>query len=366
VNNLLKLLKSHFIPHEENSYQPHFLRFKTAAGILALVITIEALYLAQAFIILPQSASFAAIFASVLVDQTNEHRLTEQLGALTKNSVLEKAARMKAEDMAAKGYFSHNSPDGKTPWYWFAQAGYDYAAAGENLAVNFIDSKDVTEAWMHSPAHRANILSGNYTEIGIATAHGVYKGREVVFVVQEFGRPSLVAREAAPVPQPISVQTQETFTPPKAALGTMSPPKTILPKTQTPSKRSAITAVPPQISTTTAIVTSKPLDVSTTTIVAGAETTKLDTSITLAPQAVNTATQETSSKVDALIASPRSVTTTIYLILAAIILLALSLAVFVKVRIQHPHLIANGVLLVAFTLSLVVLNAAIGFTQGLI
>jgi hypothetical protein len=113
-------------------------------------------------------------------------------------------------------------------------------------------------------------------------------------------------------------------------------------------------------------VTSKPLDVSTTTIVAGAETTKLDTPIILAPQVVNTATQETSSQVDALIASPRSVTTTIYLILSAILLFALGLAVFVKVRIQHPHIIANGVLLLAFTLSLVVLNAALGFTQGLI
>jgi hypothetical protein len=218
---------------------------------------------------------------------------------------------------------------------------------------------------MHSPAHRANIMNGNYTEIGIATAHGVYKGREVVFVVQEFGRPSLVAREVAPAPQPISLQTQEIITP-KIVLGTTPSPKMILPKTQTPEKRSVVRAVPPQISTTTTIATPKPTQVSTTTIVAGAETTKLDTPITLAPQAVNTAPQETSSKVDTLIASPRSVTTTIYLILAAMILFALGLAVFVKVRIQHPHLIANGVLLVAFTLSLIVLNAALGFTQGVI
>ena len=48
--------------------------------------------------------------------------------------------------------------------------------AGENLAVNFSDSQDVTNAWMNSPEHRANILNGDFTQIGIATAQGTYKG----------------------------------------------------------------------------------------------------------------------------------------------------------------------------------------------
>lgn len=350
MKSLFRLLHGHFIPSHHNGYQPHFLRFKTAAGILALIITIEVLYLAQAFIILPKSASFAAIFASVLVDQTNQHRLSEQLGVLTKNSILERAAQMKADDMAAKGYFSHNSPDGKTPWYWFAQVGYDYAAAGENLAVNFTDSKDVTEAWMHSPAHRANIMSGNYTEIGIATAHGMYKGREVVFVVQEFGRPSLIAREVAS--ESLLVKAEEIIPPAPKPIPTLKPvakPIILKPK---PVEKPVITGEPSQLSTTT--------------IVAGVEMTKLDTPVLLPPQAVNTASQEAPSKMETLIASPRQVTTTIYLILTAILLLALGLAMFIKIRIQHPHLIANGVLLIAITLSLVALNAALGFTQGVI
>lgn len=364
MKSLFRLLHGHFVPSHHNGYQPHFLRFKVAAGILALVLTIEALYLAQAFIILPKSNLFAAIFASVLVDQTNEYRHTEQLGTLTKNSLLENAARMKAEDMAAKGYFSHNSPDGKTPWYWFKQAGYDYAAAGENLAVNFTDSKDVTEAWMHSPAHRENIMSGNYTEIGIATAHGIYKGREAVFVVQEFGRPSLVARETTA--QPLSIKTEQ-ITPPASKLAPTAKPiiKPVAPKPKI-AEKSAGAMKPSVVSTTTLTAAKPPQAATSTTIVAGAETTKLDTPIVLSPQAVNTASQESPSKMDTLIASPRQVTTTIYLTLMAILLFALGLAVFVKVRIQHPHIIANGVLLTAITLSLVVLNAALGFTQGVI
>lgn len=354
VKSWLRSLHTHFIPSEQNGYQPHFLRVKVAAGILALVITIEAVYLAQTFIILPRSASFAAIFASVLVDQTNENRLTEQLGTLTQNAALERAAQMKAEDMAAKGYFSHNSPDGKTPWYWFEQAGYDYAAAGENLAVNFTDSKDVTEAWMHSPAHRANIMNGNYTEIGIATAHGVYKGREAVFVVQEFGRPSLLAQE--PAPAPLSLKTERILLSAPEPIPVAKPvSKPIVHKTKiTPKLPAPVTAV--KSSPTPA----------TTTIVAGAETTKLDTPITLTPPVVTTVPERAPTKVDTLIASPRSVTTTIYLTLTAILLFALGLAVFIKIRIQHPHIIANGILLVAIILSLVVLNAALGFTQGMI
>lgn len=353
MKSLFRLLHGHFIPSHHNGYQPHFLRFKTAAGILVLILAIEVLYLAQAFIILPKSASFAAIFASVLLDQTNQNRIGEQLGTLTRNPVLEKAAQLKADDMAAKGYFSHNSPEGKTPWYWFEQAGYDYAAAGENLAVNFTDSKDVTEAWMHSPAHRANIMSGNYTEIGIATAHGIYKGKEAVFVVQEFGRPSLVAQVPA---QPMPLLSQKTpaiiTSTPRSAAAVRPVAKPIIPT--------------PKTIATPSVVVNSPKVSTTTTVVAGAETTRLDTPITIETQEIPTAPPTAPSTVDKLIASPRQVTTTIYLILTAILLLALGLAVFVKIRIQHPHIIANGILLIAITLSLVVLNAALGFTQGMI
>ncbi len=111
---------------------------------------------------------------------------------------------MKADDMATKGYFAHTSPEGLTPWYWFAQVGYNYTYAGENLAINFNESKDVDTAWLASPTHRANILNSHYTEIGIATAQGMYKGVQATFVVQMFGTPVVfdykpTAKVSAPV-----------------------------------------------------------------------------------------------------------------------------------------------------------------------
>ena len=163
-------------------------------GLIAIVFAVELLYLASSFILLPTSDYFAAIFASVLVEQTNDERSIAKLGSLAINQKIVAAAQMKADDMATREYFSHVTPDGENSWYWFRQVGYNYAAAGENLAVNFTDSKDVTEAWMQSPTHRSNIMGENYTEIGIATAHGSYKGKDAIFVVQMFGRPSVVAK----------------------------------------------------------------------------------------------------------------------------------------------------------------------------
>lgn len=132
----------------------------------------------------------SAIYGSVLVGLTNKDRATQNISELKVNPLLEKAAQAKADDMAKNGYFSHNTPDGKTPWYFIKESGYKYVYAGENLAVNFVDSDEVHKAWMNSPTHRLNIVNPRYTEIGIATSTGTYKGRAAIFVVQMFGTPA--------------------------------------------------------------------------------------------------------------------------------------------------------------------------------
>lgn len=133
--------------------------------------------------------SLSAIYASVLVNLTNQSRADQNVDELTVNPLLEKAAQMKADDMAEKGYFAHNTPEGLTPWYWFREASYDYRYAGENLAVNFVESNEVHKAWAASRGHWLNIINPKYEEIGIATSTGVYKGRQAIFVVQMFGTP---------------------------------------------------------------------------------------------------------------------------------------------------------------------------------
>ena len=363
-----KWFHRHFIPSHVNGFQPYFLRLKIAAGILGLVLGVEALYLAQTFLVLPNSDYFAAVFATVLVEQTNQSRMTENLSSLSVNTTLERAAQLKANDMASKSYFAHNSPDGKTPWYWFEAVGYDYAAAGENLAVNFSDSKDISEAWMHSPTHRANIMNGNYTEIGIATARGEYKGKDAIFVVQELGRPSLIARQldtasgtARSIQEMIVTATHTTPTPVTIKLPTLTTQPALPPKPNTKLEQNVVEGRELVLTPTNTSATPKSLP---STIVAGAETQKL--AIPVYPVNLPILERSHVSKLDLLLASPRQATSTIYLILAAIILFALGLAVFIKIRVQYPHIIANGILLVAILLSLVVLNQALGFTQGVI
>jgi len=132
----------------------------------------------------------ASIVPEELVELTNVRRDRKEAGELRVSSLLEEAAQKKADDMAEKGYFAHHSPEGHTPWHWFEKVGYDYRYAGENLAVNFTEAREVDRAWMESPTHRANIINERFEEIGIATAKGEYKGREATFVVQLFGKRS--------------------------------------------------------------------------------------------------------------------------------------------------------------------------------
>ncbi len=160
-------------------------------SVLFVVILLEFSFLAKDYIATNEGRdnNLAAVISGVLTTLTNEQRIANNLPTLSPNELLEKAAQMQADDMATKGYFAHTSPDGKSPWYWLELAGYEYSYAGENLAVNFFESEEVAKAWMNSPKHKSNIVKKNFTEIGIATSAGMYKGKNAVFVVQFFGTP---------------------------------------------------------------------------------------------------------------------------------------------------------------------------------
>ncbi|MBU0998701.1 CAP domain-containing protein [Patescibacteria group bacterium] len=183
-------LKKHFIPHEGNEHRPHILRGYNIRNLIIIVIFLEIItFLLPTLTHLNTAGNMAAVLPAVLSNLTNEKRQSQDLQTLTVNPILNKAAEMKAEDMSAKGYFAHTSPEGKTPWYWLEQVGYQYQYAGENLAINFSDSKDVATAWMSSSSHKSNIIKENYTEIGTGIATGIYEGYETIFVTQIYANP---------------------------------------------------------------------------------------------------------------------------------------------------------------------------------
>jgi len=326
-----KMLKKYFIPHEGNDHRPHFLRWEATMAVAGIILFCEIVFLAGVGFGVSGFRLFGEILSNVLVEQTNAERVTHDLSFLTASAVLEDAAQMKADDMAQKGYFAHTSPEGITPWYWFSEAGYGFSYAGENLAVNFVDSRDVTNAWMNSPKHRDNILGANFTEIGIATSRGVYEGREAVFVVQMFGKPARVAAaqtETLPVLLPATIVRkseeeplpQETFV---AVRGT---------ENQEPERADA-----------------------------GSEINQIP--VTAAPQAVSN--QPLPVKIAASVATmPRKTLTVLYVVIATIVGAALLLKVFVRIRIQHPALIFNGVLMLLLIVSALTINQYLALAQA--
>jgi hypothetical protein len=199
-------LHDHFIPHARNNYHPHLLGHRALALLSALLVAVKIFLLATVSFGPALPAYSSAITVENIISLTNQSRQEFNLQALTQNVQLDKAAQAKAQDMLQKGYFSHTTPDGKTPWIFIEAAGYNYLAAGENLAVNFTQAEDVETAWMNSPGHKANILNRDFEEIGIGVSSGAFQGHEATIVVQMFGVPA--QQKIALTSQPTKVQAE--------------------------------------------------------------------------------------------------------------------------------------------------------------
>ncbi|MDB4939833.1 MAG: hypothetical protein JWO40_258 [Candidatus Doudnabacteria bacterium] len=188
---ILKHLRNVFVPHADNNYTPHALGHRPLSLYAGLMVSIKLVSLFS-LALLPQNQAFSsAVTPANIYELTNSSRQAYNLPALKTNALLSAAAQKKAEDMVKSQYFSHNSPDGHTPWDFIKGAGYNYIIAGENLAINFYSSESLENAWMNSPGHKANILNHDFEDIGIGVVQGEYKGVKAIFVVQMFGTSSV-------------------------------------------------------------------------------------------------------------------------------------------------------------------------------
>ncbi|NLZ24287.1 hypothetical protein GX888_00860 [Candidatus Dojkabacteria bacterium] len=158
------------------------------------------------------SAMASTITSANIIELTNQERVAAGLNALNNNASLVAAAHAKANNMFELQYWDHFGPNGESPWMFISQAGYSYVYAGENLAKGFRTAEGVHEAWMASPTHRDNIMSGNYRDIGVAVVQGTLQGKETTLVVQMFGNLSSKTLKAstsapsvksAPTPKPV-------------------------------------------------------------------------------------------------------------------------------------------------------------------
>lgn len=114
-------------------------------------------------------SSYSA-FQNEVLRLVNVERAKNGLGALSMNSALAKTATLKSQDMAKNNYFSHTSPTYGSPFDMMKQFGISYRTAGENIAMGQTSPAQVMNGWMNSPGHRANILNGSFTKIGVGVA----------------------------------------------------------------------------------------------------------------------------------------------------------------------------------------------------
>jgi len=121
----------------------------------------------------------------------NADRKKNGKSELAWNTKLCQSATLKAADMVRYSYFEHVSPNLVTPWHWMDMAGYKYIFSGENLALNYYTADSAHTALMNSPGHRANILSDNFTEVGISYDWGKVDSQDAFFIVEHFGQPAL-------------------------------------------------------------------------------------------------------------------------------------------------------------------------------
>lgn len=139
-----------------------------AAGVLLVLISIFAAY-SIGYVADRAEPRTSSASEPSLIEQVNQLRQSKGLRALEEDPSLNKTAKIRAEDMAANNYFSHDRPDG-TPWYdvIYKNRGAD-KTTGENLAECYPSNSATIAGWINSSSHYATLIDAKWSKIGMAT-----------------------------------------------------------------------------------------------------------------------------------------------------------------------------------------------------
>lgn len=332
------LFRDFLIPCKENGFKPRILETQFFFILLGFLVGLKILTLLSFW-----GNLGATIFNQVSQDDlyvlTNETRASNGVGKLQASSKLEAVAQLKLADMFQNNYFAHTSPVGIEPWHWFDKANYAYRMAGENLAMNFMSSSEVLNAWLNSESHRKNLLLNEFQETGIAVGSGIINGQQTIVVVQEFGMPRTpaLAVQTKSIPKISPSITPKSSTTPIPSIA-FTPSLTSAPK---------LTLMPSIVPTPS--LTPKPI--------VKVDPISLRKVIAAIPQ-VKSVVVEKSFWADY---GPFSFFASdslkkMMIIFAAMAILILFLNVFVVFRVQFPALILKSALLIAISLSFVLIK----------
>lgn len=137
-------------------------------------------------VVKPNQDFNVASYQQQVLNLVNTERANAGLNTLSLDNTLQSSAMAKSKDMAEKGYFDHTSPTYGSVSNMLKQFGVSYRYNGENIAKGQSTPQSVMNSWMGSSGHKANILSPNFTHLGV----GVYKNNngQICWTQQFIGR----------------------------------------------------------------------------------------------------------------------------------------------------------------------------------
>lgn len=175
---------------------------RTARRLLLMIVVVAALLAPLATPVVSAAAAKTAVSTTL---NSNEHRLLDLINgvrahyglpALHLQSPLISAARAHSREMLRDDYFSHRSITGLSPATRVVRSGYSLSGyrswvVGENIGLGLGvlgTPQAIFAAWMHSPAHRANILNRRFRDVGLGEVSGTFDGyRGVLMYTVDFG-----------------------------------------------------------------------------------------------------------------------------------------------------------------------------------
>jgi len=97
----------------------------------------------------------------------NQKRQQHGLAPVNLENRLSSAAQTHSANMALQDFYSHTGQDGSRFSDRVSRTGYNWSRVTENIAAGFKTAASVVDGWMNSPGHRANILDGQVTQMGV-------------------------------------------------------------------------------------------------------------------------------------------------------------------------------------------------------
>lgn len=136
-----------------------------------------------------KSSALESSYETLLFELTNAERKTFGVSILQNSTNISNVARKHSVDMGENEYFNHDNLRGESPFDRLKNGGILFRNAGENIAMGYTNSYFAHEALMNSLGHRKNIISTNYTQLGIGVHFAKWTYGSIPYYTENFIKP---------------------------------------------------------------------------------------------------------------------------------------------------------------------------------